>query len=273
MRYKFLSLLTAVIILFSCKKEYEPIKEQSPAEQVPVVLLKDIEIPHLPSPFYHFEYNAEGKVTGASFASGLTMYNVVYNGGRIIEMKNNIVVNKDRIQYFYDNDSRVNAIQFADSTGIVFRRSHLTYDEKKLIKIVWERKSGADFIFEKSMEMIYQADGNLQELTHHHPPMNGQDATTYTDHFGQYDTGINVDGFSLLHQEFFEHLILLPGVQLQKNNPRTLLHTGDGINYKVDYNYTYNDKNLPLAKTGEFLYLNGSEEGQRYPTSSVFSYY
>jgi hypothetical protein len=49
---------------------------------------------------------------------------------------------------------------------------------------------------------------------------------------------------------FFDHLVLLPGVQLQKNNPRKETLTGNTGNYTVNYTYTYNDKDLPLFKTG-----------------------
>jgi hypothetical protein len=42
---------------------------------------------------------------------------------------------------------------------------------------------------------------------------------TTVDLFEQYDNKVNVDGFSLIHDDFFDHLVLLPGVQLQKGNP------------------------------------------------------
>src|SRR5829696_108736 len=42
----------------------------------PRVLLKDIVIPRLPSPYYHFTYDAAGRVDSVSFASELTRYQV-----------------------------------------------------------------------------------------------------------------------------------------------------------------------------------------------------
>src|SRR5690349_8530866 len=45
------------------------------------VFLKDVVIPNLPSPYYHFEYDAAGRVLGASFASGVRNYNLTYDGG------------------------------------------------------------------------------------------------------------------------------------------------------------------------------------------------
>jgi len=35
----------------------------SPGNSPPAVLLRDIVIPHLPSPYYHFEYDATGRGT------------------------------------------------------------------------------------------------------------------------------------------------------------------------------------------------------------------
>jgi hypothetical protein len=58
---------------------------------VPGVRLKDIVIPRLPAPYYHFTYDAAGRVDSVSFASELTRYQVAYLAdGRIKEMRNNI---------------------------------------------------------------------------------------------------------------------------------------------------------------------------------------
>jgi hypothetical protein len=72
--------------------------------QVPprAVLLRDVVIPNLPSPYYHFEYDSTGRVTTASFASGFTMYQVIYQGDRITELRNNTLGNQDRLEYTYD---------------------------------------------------------------------------------------------------------------------------------------------------------------------------
>jgi len=49
--------------------------------------------------------------------------------------------------------------------------------------------------------------------------------------------------------------------------------TGDGINYQVDYAYTYTAKNVPLTKTGDAVFTNGNDVGKRFQTSTVYSYY
>ena len=116
--------------------------------------------------------------------------------------------------------------------------------------------------------------GNLQLLTEHRPAIVGlQDDATFVDRFEQYDDGINVDGFGLIHNDFFDHLVLLPEVHLQKGNPRRQTRTGDGLNFVVDYTYTYDDQSRPLSKIGALTITNGPDAGRQIQTSSVFSYY
>lgn len=275
MRYKYLVLLIAATILYSCKKESGIIGPDSPPviDPVPKVLLKDVVIERLPSPYYHFEYNATGKVTFVSYASDLARYDVVYDGDRIKEMRNNIIVNKDTLRYSYDNAGRVDALKYINEAGTVYTVLFFTYDGQKLIEIERDRKSGTGFITDKIMKMSYHPDGNLNELTYHYLPFNGQPEYVYTDRYEQYDNKINVQGFSLLHNEFFDHLVFLPGAQFQKNNPGKVTHTGDGDNYQIDYAYTYSDRNAPLTRSGDFVYTTGPNSGQRFQLSATYTYY
>ena len=275
MRVKYSLLLIIPVFLFSCKKEIKVISNpvSLPLVQSTKLLLKDIVVPNLPSPYYHFEYDSDGKVKFVSFASELTRYNVMYSQGRISQMRNNILVNKDRLQYSYDDKGRVTLIRYADSTGVVFAKSYFTYKGQKLIKAERKQKVAGSFVVDRTMTMQYYADGNLKQLTNHHPAMNGQPETTVSDRYENYDSKTNVDGFSLLHPEFFEHLFLLPDVHLQINNPGREIRTGDGVNYQVNYTYTYNDRNLPLTQNGEGIWSQGSENGQQFHTDAVYSYY
>lgn len=269
-------LLIVPVLLLSCKKEtiYHPPPPPPPVDTTATpVLLKEIIIPHVPSPYYHFEYNAAGKVVFASFASDFKRYDVFYNWDRISEMRNNIIINKDRLQYSYDNEGRVFLINFADSAGSVYQRIFLNYDGRKLFNLKWEHKIAGGFIIERTMAMLYYADGNLEQITDHRLPVNTQVESTVIDRFEGYDDKINVDGFDLLHPGFFEHLFLLPDVQLQKNNPGKLTHTGDGTHYTIDFSYTYDNRNVPLIKTGELLYLNGNTAGQRFTETTMYTYY
>ena len=279
MRYRYLLFLVVTIVLFSCKKEKEVIYPSTPlppsTPRAPSLLLQDIVIDRLPSPYYHFEYDTAGKISFVSFASGLYMYDVIYNGDTIREMRNNALGNQDRLQYEYDSEGRVSAINYVNSTGTVSTKVHFAYAGQKLIKLERERKVGSGFTVDKTLSMSYYTDGNLMEIAFHNPAtqFSGQIEFNWAVRFEQYDDKINTDGFDLLHSDFLDHLVLLPGVQLQKNNPRKEIRTGDGDDYTVDYAYTYNDRNAPLTKTGEFIYASGPNAGQRFQTRSVFTYY
>lgn len=280
MRYRYLFFLIVAVMMFACKKEkvtYTPPQQDPPdttVSQVPAVLLKDIVIPNLPSPYYHFEYDMAGKVSFASFASDFTRYDFVYNGNKLGEMRNNIIVNRDTLRYFYDGAGRAIAVNYTDITGTLYIKVSLTYNGQKLVKLERERKLGSDFVVNKVMTFSYYADGNLKEIIDHRPAVEGrQPESTSTDRFEQYDDKINVDAFGLIHNEFFDHLVFLPGVQLQKNNPRKETVSGDGTNYTVDYTYTYNDRNLPLHKAGDLIFTGGPNAGQRFQTNSFYSYY
>jgi hypothetical protein len=273
MNKKYLLLLMMCAVMVSCKKNKYIDPPPPPVDPVPTVLLKDIVIPNLPSPYYHFEYNSAGKPTLASFASGFAVYNIIYSGGRISEMQN-IAINNDRLQYFYDNSGRAILINYVNAGGVVHKRVHLSYDGQMLIKTERELKIGTDFVADKTMTMSYQADGNLQEIAYHLPAIDGlQPESNFTDRFEEYDNKLNTYGFSLLHNDFFDQLILLPGVELQKNNPGKEIRGGDVVHYEVDYAYTYNEKNAPLTQVGAGIILTGPDAGQSFQTNSVFSYY
>jgi hypothetical protein len=265
-----LSVLLITVAFFSCKKEKET--TVPPQITVPEVLLKEINVPNLPPPQYHFDYTADGKISKVLFSSGIRMYDLVYNGTKISEMKNNTAVNKDRLQYTTDELGRATNIIYVDEGGTTFRRCFLTYDGTHLQKMEWGLKDLAGFVTDRTLTFTYFADGNLQQMIDHRLPVAGQTETTLIRSYDLYDNKINADGFSLAHAES-DHLLLLPGVQLQKNNPRKETLGGTALNYNIDYTYTYNDKNVPLSKIGDVVITNGPNAGQRFPTSALFTYY
>lgn len=263
--------LVAIAGLSSCGSDTTV---TAPPPPTTTVLLKDIVIPNLPSPYYHFEYDAQGKVSSASFASGLTTYEVDFAGERIAEMRNNTIANHDRLVYVYDDAGRVAAIKETDESGVVFTTLFFTYAGDKLTGLERDRRVTGGFIIDKTMSFSYYPDGNLLEVTEHRPAIEGfQPAATFTDLYEQYDTGINVDAFDLIHNDFFDHLVLLPAVKLQKTNPRRVTRTGDGDNFTVDYTYTYDSQNRPQTKSGDVLFVTGPLVGRHFQISSLFSYY
>src|SRR5689334_1711186 len=108
-RYRIALLFVAAAL--GCSSDSAPTTAPIP-DPLPVTLLKDIVIPSLPSPYYHFAYDATGRMTNASFASGFTMYTLSYANGRLSEMQNNIIVNNDRLVYHYDDAGNVAQIDY-----------------------------------------------------------------------------------------------------------------------------------------------------------------
>jgi hypothetical protein len=240
------------------------------------VLLKDVVIDRLPSPFYHFDYDADGTITGVSYASGLTSYDVSYLGGRIKQLQNNALGNHDRIVYAYDVDGHVVGVRYVNESGATFTIVIYTFEGDKLTGVERSRAVEGGFIIDKTISLSYWPDGNLRELTEHRPKLDGlQEETNGVVAFEQYDTGLNVDGFGLIHDDFFDHFVLLPGVQLQKNNPGRETRTGDGLTYSVDYTYEYDGAGRPVTKRGDLLITGGPGEdvGRRIQIGSAFTYY
>ena len=274
MRYRYSTLLILAAAISACKDEPGPTAPTPPVPTPSPVLLRDIVIPNLPSPYYHFEYDPAGRVSSLSFASEFFTYDVRYENDRISEMRNITLATGTRLVYVYDDANRVSLVRYVDSNGATFTLLVFSYDGQKLTGIERDRRVEGGFIIDKTVSLSYYADGNLRDLTEHRPAIEGlQTETTTVDHFEQYDGKINVDGFSLIHDEFFDHKVLLPAVQLQKGNPARQTHTGDGTNYSVDFSYTYDERNRPLAKTGALTFLNGADAGKTFQTLSVFSYF
>ena len=208
-----------------------------------------------------------------SFASDFLIYDVLYQGSRVTELRNNTAGNRDRLQYVYDAAGRVATVNYLDGAGTLFARVLLTYDGDRLSTLDRERKLQTGFTVEKTMSFSYYADGNLQEIVEHRPAVNGQPETTTVDRFEQYDDNVNVDAFGLIHDDFFDHVVLLPHVQLQQGNPTREIFTGVSTNYQFEYTYTVDDHKRPLTKGGTATILTGPDSGRTFPLSTVFSYY
>src|SRR4051812_705167 len=72
-----------------------------PLDDTARVLLKDIVSSGLPSPYYHFVYDAGRYATQISFASNFDIYNLTYQDKRLIKMVNSN--NGDTMNYTYNN--------------------------------------------------------------------------------------------------------------------------------------------------------------------------
>jgi hypothetical protein len=265
------------LLLVSCKKDYTTNPPTPPpSEPVKKVLLKDITIPNLPSPFYHFEYNSDSMVTKVDFASGFSIYDVIYSGNRIAEMRNNIIVNHDTLRYLYDNAGKVFMITFINQQNVLYRHVSFMYNGDQVKEIDWDHKvDNVGFLIDRRVTFTYHPDGNVKLITNHRPAQDGSPESTTTSLFGQYDDKINVEDFSLIHDTYHDHLFLLQGFHLQRNNPgKETFSAGAGFTaYTVNYTYKYNSDNSPSSKTGDLLFTDGSQAGQRFQTNSFYTYY
>ena len=269
---RFLSLVVFVSIIISCNKE-KPIAPDSPTDRVEIQL-KDISWQHLPSPYYFFEYSDSGFITNASYSSFSLSYDVYYTGNRIRETKNLFGAHKDRILYTYDQNL-VSVIKYINEDGIIYKRCFLVYNgSRQIIKMEWELKiENSGFAAHRTVDFSYYADGNLSELIDQRHAIAGiQTASLIREHFENYDQKKNVDGFSLLHRPD-EHLVLLPNVVLQKNNPGKVIRSGDGIHYEISYSYQYNSSQVPISKKGDMLFTNGTDAGKHFESNVEYTYY
>jgi hypothetical protein len=275
MKYAASLVMAGLILAMGCSKEKTLQPLPTPGEPIDIhtIFLKDMIVKNLPSPYYHFEYDDTGFITFSSYASGSTLYTLSYSNGRLSQVQNNTAVNKDRLQYSYEN-GLVTGVNYINEAGLVYKKCRLTYNaDRQLTKIDWDLVNAAGSITpERSVQLSYYGDGNLAVLNDQRIEIPGrQTAALYTDTYENYDSNINAGAFSLLHKPD-DHLILLPGIALQKNNPRKETRSGDGLQYAITYTYTYNGS-LPVKKDGDMVILNGDSAGMHTSYNISFSYY
>jgi hypothetical protein len=269
-----LSTMAFILIAVSCKKDHVNPDPPPSVDTAHKILLKDILIPHLPSPYYHFEYGADSLVTKADFASGFFIYDVLYDSDKIREMRNNIFVNHDTLRYGYDDAGKVLTVNFIDQNNVLKRHAVFTYSGEKVSQIAWDnKKANGVFVRDRTLTFSYHPDGNLKDMTDHRQGMEGVAETNFTTHYDEYDDKINVDDFTLIHDGIHDHFLILPELHLQKNNARKEWVTGVTNEYSVEYNFTYNSDNSPAQKSGELTFTSGSQAGQKFDVSTTYTYY
>src|SRR5689334_25158537 len=121
MKHTMLTVLIFVIAFASCKKDaIETPPTQDPPSDARTILLKDMIVQNLPSPYYHFDYDDSGFITHVNYQSGLELYDLSYHNERIDNMMDNTFVNKTRLQYIY-KDGKVSQINFQDNAGVFYK--------------------------------------------------------------------------------------------------------------------------------------------------------
>jgi hypothetical protein len=262
-------------LLFACRKEHAP-HTPPPGGQAAKVLLKDITIPNLPSPYYHFAYNPDSSVSLVDFASGFSIYNVVYSGGKISEMRNNIIVNHDTLRYVYDSAGKLAMLKFINDANVIYRVAFISYQGDQVKKIEWDHKvDNVGYLIDRTLTFTYHPDGNVETIAEHRPVQDSSPEYNSTRQFEQYDDKINVDDLTLIHDAFHDHLFLFQGFRLQKNNPgMETFSAGAGLAaYTVNYTYSYNSDRTPALKSGDLLFTAGADSGKRFQTSEAYGYY
>ena len=272
-----LQMVTLVLLLLSCKKELptDLVTLPGPAPQKKV-LLKDIKIANLPSPYYHFEYNADSMVTKADFASGFNIYDVFYKEKKISEMRNNIMINHDTLRYLYDNAGRLAMIKFISEANVILEHVSFIYYGNLVKGIEWyHREEDGTFMIDRTLTFSYYHDGNVETIREYRSDSTGFPEFTSTRRFEQYDDKINVEDFSLIHDGIHNHFFILQGFRLQRNNPGKESFSGGvvPIAYTIDYSYSYNSNNTPSTKTGDVLFTAGPDAGKRFQTNAEYTYY
>jgi len=265
-------LASIMLAALSCRRGNEPKPVPPPASDV--IRLKDVNIAHLPSPYYHFVYDNAGLITAASFSDSLAFYDVSYNADKkISRMQDKSPANKDVLQYQYDNGD-VSVITITDRNGVTYAHGFFDYNyTHQLISVEWEIKVEGGFQVERTLNLSYHPDGNVKDITTHIHALGSQTDIAFTTTYSDYDDKKNVDGFSLLNPDQNHHLYLLPAVTLQKNNPRREVRTGGGNTYTVDYTYTYDSKARPIIQNGDFEWTSGSDAGKHTQLHTDYTYY
>lgn len=238
----------------------------------PPPFLKDISIANLPSPYFHFEYNPNGAISFISVESGFKKYEVLHSNGKMVDIRSNIIINKDTLRYSYNPDGLPATVNYINETGI-FRKCEFFYSTGHLIKAVWELKVGSTFEPDRTMNFTYSDDDNVQTISEIRHPISGRPGFIINREFSEYDDKRNVDGFSLLYDyDNSDHLLLFNHLPVQKNNPGKVLYTG-GSHYQVLYTYDYNEKNCPVSRQGQLTMLSGPRKGEQFTSNTSFSYY
>jgi hypothetical protein len=266
----FTIVLSAFIV--SCHK---PIDDQKPPQQ-PVtdkrtVLLKEVLIEHLPSPYFQFTY-FDSFVTNISFASNLLAWDLQYENNRVKRMIN--TMNQDSLVYFYANERVATIRHIAAADGKPRWRYDFEYNGTgQLEEINWWAfpVPGSDSVLDRKVLLQYQPDGNLSKYDDYRRDLNGDFGLAITVELKDYDNGVNVDDFSLL-KDFFDDLLFLPQVKLQKNNPRQLLWHGIDNDYTFTYSYQYGSNRLPLEKDYTILVNKGTNAGDQFTGQEQYLY-
>jgi len=273
MKKNLIIILAGLCVVASCNKKNDILQgPQPPVTDAKTILLKEINIERLPSPFFQFVYDNSGFVTQIGFASQLNSWQVQYKNNRVIRM---IDGSHDTLAYTYNNDRVAIVRHTRSSDSAPLWQYDFSYDNTGLLKQIryWSfHAPGVDSTLYRKVNITYFSDGNLQQYVDSTVDVTNQLALAAMVTFSGYDQNINVDDLGLL-KNFFEDFLFLPQVKLQKNNPAHEIYVSVETDYLFDFTYQYNSKKLPLVKGETFLVTRGTDIGFQGTASTQFTYY
>lgn len=259
-------LLLAVLLLSiaaCCDKDAGPLPDITSVTDQQNVRVKEIVVRNSPSPYYHFTYDDSGYVTTLRYSDDLYVYDYFYKNRRI----DSVTTSSTDARYllYRYNDHKVTSVLQYDNTGLRQTVS-IKYDNRnRVIRMEWQPTSSPPF--EKFTEFEYYDNGNVSHMKTTYPAS----GTTSTVTYEAYDNKMNVDGFGI-YQDFFDHLIFLPAVKFQQNNP-TRMKVVSGPNERtIQHDYTYQGS-LPIQRNSTTQVTSGPGSGQNFTAQTTFSYY
>lgn len=258
-----LSVIVLLTVASCCNKNETPSPTLKPISDKQDVRLRELSIQNSPTPYYGFTYDDSGYVTSLNFASGLCIYFYFYKNGRIDSARTSLP-DSTYLLYRYTGDQVSSVLEYG-LTGLR-QTTFIRYDNKgRVSRMEWRPISTT--LFEKTKEFTYYDNGNLSRMTSTYPATGNTSIVA----FEAYDDKRSVDGFDV-YKEFFDHMIFLPTVRFQINNP-TRMKLITGINERmVQQSYVYRDS-LPLERNAAMQVTAGPSSGQSLTSRTTFSYY
>lgn len=243
-----LGLLTAMVLLLSCTKEYEAEIPGTDPVPAPINGKKLSKISYDDGSYMSIQYNAEGKPVKIvdlhknSSGDDTYVYTLTYNGDKLVDMTLN-----DGTKYKYTyTGANVTKVEIVSPNQIVIAYYEYTYKDGRL----WRTDGYSSFAGTITttpnirFETEYYADGNIKTMTSWYKGYtSGVLEKTDVYEITSYDTKKNT---SLL----FENNPYIPLLINMPNNPLTEKHFDkDGQQYaSITHTYTYDDLGNPIKR-------------------------
>ena len=260
------------VMITSCHKKYDVPQVPDTPSDARNILLKNVNIERLPSPYFTFQYDNSGFITDIDFASGFISWKVQYKNNRVIRMIDKF---GDSLNYSYDKN-QVSSIHHVKSlNGDTTWNYEFTYFNSELLKEIrwWAFPAGgSDSVLSRKVSFQYNDDNNLVEYDDFGLDNDSNLVVVARVKFTGYDNGKNVDDFYLV-KNFLEDFLFLPQVKLQRNNPAILTYEGTNEDYTFEYKYNYNGDNVPIEKNANVSITRGPNSGQKFTSRSQYTYY